>query len=133
MNREELAWCAGILEGEGCFSVQHLTSSGGVPYVGISVLCQMTDEDVINRLQVLIGGTISTHQKKKRSPTGRLPKLQYRVTVGRRQGCEKLMRDLLPLMGERRSQKIKEVLKLGEEFPPRDSTRKAWSNEDTYS
>lgn len=45
-NREDLAWAAGLFEGEGCF-----TRSNGVP------MCRLgsTDEDVIQKLRTIIG------------------------------------------------------------------------------
>jgi hypothetical protein len=48
-SRENLAWAAGIFEGEGCISA----SSSGRKRVRLSV--NMTDEDVIRRLHAVMG------------------------------------------------------------------------------
>lgn len=50
---EDIAWAAGILEGEGTFHAK-----GNSP----RVFCEMTDEDVLIKLQSIFGGTI-TKQK----------------------------------------------------------------------
>jgi len=45
-----MAWLAGLVEGEGCIRLQKSNKS-----VGASVIVQMTDGDVIERLQSITG------------------------------------------------------------------------------
>lgn len=47
MDQTELAWAAGLFEGEGCFTV----SSGTVPRAKM----RSTDEDVVRRFHSIIG------------------------------------------------------------------------------
>lgn len=60
INREELAWAAGLFEGEGCFSVS--TNKGDrKPKYSPSATVVSTDEDVLQRFALVIGfGTISS-------------------------------------------------------------------------
>lgn len=51
MNDLELAWVAGLLEGEGCFTVK---GNAGIKR-NIAVRCQMTDKDVLDRLATFVG------------------------------------------------------------------------------
>lgn len=97
MTEIELAWLAGLLEGEGCFSYRN---DRNVPVVEI----KMTDLDVINRVAELIGRTVWRVPAKQSGYQD-----QWRTKI---QGdpARDLMRDLLPHMGERRSARITELL-----------------------
>lgn len=49
----KVAWAAGLLDGEGSFKI----------YKGrVWIRCAMTDRPVLERLQVILGGTIHRHQ-----------------------------------------------------------------------
>lgn len=50
MTPEEVAWVAGLLEGEGYFSIS------SARHRQARVVCSMTDEDVVRKLHVLAGG-----------------------------------------------------------------------------
>jgi hypothetical protein len=54
----ETAWLAGILEGEGYFGIKHGRKT-------LQIMCQMTDLDVLERLQVRFGGYITLTKKRK--------------------------------------------------------------------
>lgn len=57
MTEGQIGWLAGIIEGEGCIRIKN----GKNP----SVIVEMTDRDIIDRLQTLTaGGTISERKKK---------------------------------------------------------------------
>lgn len=45
-------WAAGILEGEGCFS---MFQRRGKEYYQCSILCEMTDEDTVKKLHEVLG------------------------------------------------------------------------------
>lgn len=94
MTDVELAWLAGLFEGEGCFYFRTTP---------IAVL-QMTDEDVVRKASVLLRRKLRTTAKP--LPSG---KIVYQTeTTGT--DAIGLMESLLPYMGIRRTAKIKEVL-----------------------
>lgn len=110
MTEAELHWVAGLLEGEGCFSVKVDS------YVRLEIRCNMTDEDVIYRLRETVGVGNVRGPIEKRTRNG-VAKPQWLWTLGRRDGAEELMSLLLPLMGARRSAKIRFALEQGRKYP----------------
>lgn len=106
MTDPELAWVAGLLEGEGCFLLVPKRTKSGGSYFSARVSCNMTDLDVLQRLQSLIGGRICGPYNDNPSRH----KDHYRWNLHRRGEIEVLLRALLPLMGTRRSEKIKTIL-----------------------
>ena len=111
MEIVDLAWLAGILEGEGSF-LKAPPSDPGRPRISL----QMTDEDVVARAAVLLGVKYSSSKDRKR-PTWK-PTFQLQVKGKRAAG---LMRELYPQMGQRRRSQILAAL---ETFSPRDPVRK---------
>lgn len=101
MTELEIAWLAGLLEGEGCFRVR---KSGG--YKGsVSISLQMTDEDVVKRVADLFGTKIwGPH-----GPYG-ASKLETWQTLIIGHEAAKLMEKLLPYLGRRRGEKVKTLL-----------------------
>lgn len=97
MTEIELAWLAGLLEGEGCFSVR---KDRDTPTVEV----KMTDLDVINRVAMLMGRTVTPVP-----PANDRCLPQYRARL-QGEPARELMRALLPYMGQRRSARIKELL-----------------------
>jgi hypothetical protein len=94
---EWLYWIAGLLEGEGCF--QHRRNGD------LLVQVVMTDGDIIGRLQTLLGfGTL----RQSRLPSG---KTGFRWTSTHQANTAGLLMTVLPLMGARRADKIRECLK----------------------
>ena len=55
MTPEEIAWVAGLLEGEGSFSRKKAISSSGRVLYYPQVSCGSTDEDVIEKLTEIVG------------------------------------------------------------------------------
>lgn len=100
----ELAWAAGLLEGEGCF-----TWLNGYPTITI----EMTDKDVIERYAALF----PTKRKRKvmqrpnknyiGSGTPRLDSFRYEFSGPQ---AVSVMFMLWPFMGERRRAKIEEII-----------------------
>lgn len=91
-----LGWTVGLLEGEGCFMI----ANGNCPVV----TCEMTDLDILEKLQELHGGHIIIQKKRKEHY-----KQSWRWTIRWRAAAD-LMLKILPFMGERRQDKIQEVL-----------------------
>ena len=93
----ELSWVAGLLEGEGCFRALKSVRN-------ISVACQMTDLDVLRRLQYVVGGLINGPYQ----TPGRRPRSTWQVRGAQ---ARVLMAQLLPQMGLRRSKRIKQLMR----------------------
>lgn len=111
-TKEEIAWIAGLLEGEGCF-----TNSG--KSTSPIIYLMMCDLDVVEKAKTIIGSTgkISIRER------GDNHKLAYRIYI-----CGKLayewMKLIYPLMGKRRQAKIDEVTKKYDERFITGSNRK---------
>ncbi len=109
MEDKDLYWLAGILEGEGWFGCnkrKYKVKSGEEKiYLDPVVNLQMTDKDIIERAATLIGGSVRTYQSKRTNS-----KILYRVSVNGRKKAIPLMERLLPIMGERRQNKIRSIL-----------------------
>lgn len=109
MTEAELAWVAGLLEGEGCFTIAN-QRQWSRHYRYPVIACTMTDLDVIQRLHKLVGmGRVGgPYGRAVRNGTPRKP--QWKWQLQRRDQAAMLMRTLLPLMGERRANRIRYVL-----------------------
>jgi len=94
----ELAWVAGILEGEGTFRV---TDAGST-----QVTAEMADLDVLQKIQRVLGfGTIGNERKR-----GENRRTTWTFCVSGRRDIEQLLNAILPYMGERRTKQIATVL-----------------------
>jgi hypothetical protein len=96
-DRLRLAWLAGLLEAERTF-LQPIPSEPRFPIVA----CQMTDLDVVEQVASLFGTTATRIPRE-----GRRNVYAKRLTGSR---AVLLMRDLAPLMSERRAQAITAAL-----------------------
>lgn len=101
---QELAWLAGLLEGEGSFSRIQERKSAVVIYLG------MCDEDVVRRARDVVIGLVGepltvTRTRAKRANHN--DQFRFRVYSDR---ARQLMELLRPFMGERRGQKIDQLL-----------------------
>lgn len=103
MTSDELAWVAGLLEGEGCFSIKQRS---------ISISCNMTDEDTIAQLHEL------TEHGRMRGPTTRPNRKPiWGWDMSRRVDVVNLLVALRPYMGIRRTARIDEMLDWNEANP----------------
>lgn len=100
--RDQIVWLAGFLEGEGSFMSVYKESWG--PYLRIS-FCS-TDKDIVLRACHILRGNFREH-----TPSYPGAKQQYMGTLTRSAEAAGWMQTLLPLMGERRGEKIKSILK----------------------
>lgn len=116
MNTCWLAWLAGIVEGEGNINVHttHKVRGGerrAYPYPQLRV--RMTDEDVVRRCaevaQEYGGGVYGPWSSKQEGKLHHKPSWQFTITG---EPARRLLLDLLPYLGERRSAKVREVLSL---------------------
>lgn len=104
----EIAWLAGLIEGEGSFGLDARSAKGykvstapQSPYLRIS----MTDQDIIERVSKLV-------KKKCFSPTCRtvIEKQVYTVHVGDRATLSWLLPRLFPHFGKRLQQAVQKCL-----------------------
>lgn len=98
MTNTQIAWLAGLLEGEGCFQ---FTKNNSPKFT-----IRMTDEDVIRRVGRMLSVTVLLEQKYK-SHLGIKPTWCVHVYG---EPALKIMRLVLPYTGERRSEKIQSVI-----------------------
>ena len=109
MDRCDLLWVAGLLEGEGCFRLHRDVQRRGpnrYVYYRPRVICAMTDRDVIEKLQLVTGmGRISLGRK-----TAPRHKDYWQWTVSRDGDAISLMKALYPHLGSRRRAKIDQIL-----------------------
>lgn len=95
-NPVDTAWAAGVLEGEGSFVRRSKNSC--------AISCEMTDLDILVRLQGLFGGSIYEVRKRKDHWKD--------CWVWRLNGANAVpvMRAILPFMGVRRTARIESLL-----------------------
>lgn len=99
----DIAWLAGLLEGEGSFMMAR-NNVGGRTYRYPKITVNMTDKDVIASAAKMFG--TSVYVMPQYNPN---LKPQWRATVqGSRAAA--LMRAVLPWMGNRRSARIGQIL-----------------------
>ena len=111
----DIAWLAGLLEGEGCFKIQ---SSGG--YKGsISIALQMTDKDVVER----VANLFQTPLWGPHGPYGVSKKSTYQTAIFGSKAAAWMM-TLLPFLGERRKEKVIELLDIWKTQPPQITDRR---------
>jgi len=89
----EVAWLAGLLEGEGCFGY----------YRGPTVKLEMTDRDVIERAHPWFSGTVRSYDRRGMQTT-------YTVQVYGQRAID-LMLKVRPYMGARRGAKIDAIVR----------------------
>ena len=101
----ELGWIAGLIEGEGSFSIKKGRRKHGYSYRPLIQLAS-TDEDVINRLQTLVpAGSIC---KPTRLTKG--GKQVYKWALSNSEAVFDLLVLLFPLMSGRRKDRMREIL-----------------------
>jgi hypothetical protein len=108
LSDTEIAWMAGLLEGEGSFGLDSrkknkykISTSPPSPYLKIS----MVDEDVIQKLATLLKK--KPFQERRLTRTG---KAVFSVSVGDRKTLMYLLPLLYPYFGKRRQAQVKECL-----------------------
>lgn len=105
LNREDLAWCAGLFEGEGTIS----TRLTGKKDRGLVAKIKMADEDVLRRfyLIVKVGNVTGPY---KCDGAGKKPLWVWQT--GSFEGAQAVMAFLWPWLNTRRQARIKELLNI---------------------
>lgn len=106
-KRDDAIWAAGLLEGEGCFYQVKRTKSF-VPMVA----CSMTDGDIILKLKSAfgVGNVIGPRLPTSKRKDGGDKKPYWTWQITRREDSFAVLAAIYQFMGERRGQKIKELL-----------------------
>jgi hypothetical protein len=101
----EVAWAAGLFEGEGCISAtKDVRKYGGISWYP-NLTLGMTDKDVVERFQRIVGvGVLYVRQW-----PGEKKKDLWVWSVQNRADFEKVMELLQPWFGERRLQQLASV------------------------
>lgn len=95
----DIAWLAGLLEGEGCFMVRSGDGAGRRP--SLAVETKMTDLDIVARVAAMVGGNVVV----KPDPRPHHNTCYSTTVAGAK--AERVMRLVLPHMGARRAHKIR--------------------------
>jgi hypothetical protein len=107
LTETDIAWIAGLLEGEGYFGIDNrqrnhkVSKTPPAPFIKIS----MVDEDIIRRLSKLLDKSYFSPSRK--TVKG---KQVYTLHIGEKEKVLFILEKILPYMGERRSERIKECI-----------------------
>jgi hypothetical protein len=101
----EAAWLAGLLEGEGCFGLQHVGNPKRRNAIRVSV--KMCDEDVVQMAACLMDAKVRARKDNRKDEFNDT----YECSVSGRK-AEDVMLAVRPYMGQRRSAKIDELLEV---------------------
>jgi hypothetical protein len=102
----ELGWLAGLLEGEGCFTLRKAVPKRSKARATIMV--SMVDYDVVAEVARMLGGYAVAINSTAKSD-GHIRQEQYKVVVTGT-NAEVIMRRVRPLMFGRRAGRIDEIL-----------------------
>lgn len=106
MDQTDIAWAAGLFEGEGTWIVRSPKGRGN-PTVVITL--QMCDRDVVERFAAIMGcGKVTKgDRREEQNPRHRAI---WRWGTAKRADCLRIARMLLPYLGERRTAKAREII-----------------------
>lgn len=103
MRAADVAWAAGLFEGEGCLHLSR-TDYKGTDYARAVAVVTMTDEDIVRRFHMIVGvGRIYRPQRRE----GRKP--QWRWQVADKAGFAEFTALIEPWLGVRRLAKLTEI------------------------
>lgn len=127
----ELAWAAGLFEGEGSFHVTTTKWGSRIASMGIS----MSDRDVLEQFQRIVNsGRVRGPQFR-----GAHRKPMYTIDIAERAAVKRVTLEFMPWLGRRRSGRAREILFLIEELDAAAKYRKQyckyghpWTVENSY-
>ncbi len=109
-NPVEIAWCAGLFEGEGSVFQVNQIRSNGKNYQYLRAVLKMTDLDIVEKFHKLVGcGTLHHQTDKCKSEQPGHWKRHYTWQLTKREDLEELMILFWEHLGERRRAKILEL------------------------
>ncbi len=106
----ELAWAAGVLEGEGCFKRNGGNFKRGLPGTTQHITVGQKDPEILLQLKEMFGGYLN-HQDRRyasRAGTAEYEIWNWGLTGPRARG---VMLTVYPFMSERRKAQIRDALK----------------------
>jgi hypothetical protein len=114
MTKEQIAWVAGVFEGEGTFTYRTYSGTGRRQ---ITLRVVMTDLDVIKRLHTTtgIGNLYGPYVSKQLKQDGTNRKSSYHWAITTQSDVVALGNALYPWLGERRKAKFLEIKAFYEE------------------
>jgi hypothetical protein len=125
MDKENLAWAAGLFEGEGSFSFCNKNSSRGYPTRGVKACLGMTDEEIVHRFQEIMGvGKVYgpyNHKPYKRIENR---KPHWNWSASSFEHVQATVVFLWPWLGERRRQAATTMLQRYHAHPMKKDTRR---------
>jgi hypothetical protein len=101
----DIAWLAGILEGEGCFDIYR--SSRGF-FTG-RIRLEMKDKDIVERAAKMLGGRGQVRQIVRENENW---SDTYAFGVGSKERLRRILPLLYPYMGKRRQVRLQEMMNL---------------------
>lgn len=105
-NSRDIAWLAGLLEGEGAFFISW-KETDGYRYPAFRIAMNLTDEDVLRRAAAIAGvGLVRGPYQQPNSKH----KQFWRWYVNRRDHVYALLVAIHQFMGERRASRIREII-----------------------
>lgn len=110
MTDIDIGWLAGLLEGEGCFSI-FTRKTAKWDYKTVAIHCEMTDEDTVRKAHMIAGvGNVIERSNMSGRKDARQRKKTWIWSVQNHQGVLYVCETIYPHMGIRRQQKIKELI-----------------------
>jgi hypothetical protein len=110
-SSEEIAWAAGLFEGEGCVYISKRLTVGKLERATVSLVVSSTDLDVLERFFAVVNCGKILHESG--SWSGKQPhwKDTYEWRTAKRDEVKELLYQFLPWLGSRRTEKAEEALK----------------------
>lgn len=115
MSESDLFWVAGLLDGEGSFTLG-AEGSGSNRLRQIRITCAMTDLDTLQRLEKLLGGHISKTPRIDKRYNNPKPLWVWNIT--KRAEVVPILEELHPLMSIRRQNQIAKLLRYADTNKP---------------
>lgn len=103
--KEEIAWAAGLFEGEGTWIVRQSPRS---PFKTAVIALQMCDRAVVEHFARVMGcGSVTCERRSERNAAH---SDIWRWTTAKREDCKRIAEMLLPYLEERRAAKAREII-----------------------
>lgn len=103
ISEAEIAWAAGLFEGEGCIVI----SPGATGQLRVALHLASTDLDVVETFHRIVGAG-GIHKKTKKVKSHH--KQQYQWGLGTNAQCDRILRLLVPWFGLRRGARAREAI-----------------------
>lgn len=122
----DIAWAAGLFEGEGCIHADPYFLGDGTPRYRFVLSLGMTDQDVVEKFAAVVGyGRVRAQRRT--DCVQEHWKQQYIWEIGSREHCLRIIGMFLPYLGRRRLQKVAEILPLMDSVDRRSGNPASWA------